>query len=218
MRLRILIILLQLTLTNAFGQIEVELYFKSICTDSIYKLSYSVFDLSSKEEYINSVDNKVDLPKAGTYHLFTSFVNGDFVHTFDPDIVFADGSKLVDTLLIPKIKFTTGAELHTKFWSYFNCDKPCNGRETDFYENGHKRFEGDFVDGKPKWIIEYRTDGTKKEESWYTPGNYFPNKLSEYNDKGLLTSYEIKEFKKRKTITLTYDSNDKLLLRQVQKH
>jgi len=218
MRLRLLIILLQLTLTNAFGQIDVELYFKSSCNDSIYKLSFNVIDLSANGQYINSVDNKVDLPKAGTYHLFTSFVKGDFVHIVDPDIVITDRSKQVDTLLMPKIKFTTGAELHTKFWSYFNCDKPCNDRETDFYENGNKRFEGDFMDGKPKWFVEYRADGTKKEESWYTVGNYFPDKLSQYNDKGQLTVYETKEFKKRKTITSTYDSNDKLLMRQVKKH
>ena len=218
MRLRILTILLSLTLTKSFGQIELELYFKSGCNDSIYKLSYEVIDLSTNGQYISSVDNRVELSKPGTYHLFTSFVKGDFVHIVDPDIVVIDMSKQVDTLLIPKIKFTTGAELHTKFWSYFNCDRPCNGREMDFYENGNKRFEGDFADGKPKWIVEYRPDGTKKEESWYTAGNYFPNKLSQYNDQGQLTAYEIKEFKKGKTITLTYDSNDKLLRRQVQKH
>ena len=219
MRLLTLIITLQLTVTSAIGQIEVELHFKNQCNDSIYSFSYGVYDINNfiKGEYINSVDSKVNLANSGTYHVFTSFVNGDIVHIFDPDIEIGESPKQIDTLIIPLIKFTTGAELHTKRWGYFNCDKPCNGKETDFYKNGNKRIEGEFIDGKPNWLVEYRIDGTKRTESWFNPGDYFPKRQNTYDDKGQLKEYEIKEFKKHKTITSTYDPNGKLLDRSVSK-
>jgi hypothetical protein len=219
MRLRTLIIILQLTVIKTFGQIEIKLYFKNQCNDSIYNLSYGVYDINNfvKGEYINSVDSKVTLLNSGTYHVFTSFVNGDIAHVFDPDIDIGDSSNQIDTLIIPRIKFTTGAELHTKRWGYYNCDKPCNGRETDFYKSGIKRLEGEFIDGKPNWLVEYRINGTKKNESWFAPGDYFPKRLNSYDDKGQLREYEIKEFKKHRTITSTYDPNGKLLDRSVRK-
>jgi len=216
MRLRILILLLfQLSLTKAFGQIELELYFKNNCNDSIYKLSYVMLDLSNYAQPIKSVENKILLPKRGSYYLFTYLVKGDFVHNVEQGIIINNSSNLVDTLLIPKLYFTTTSQSQDNFWGYINCDKLCNGLVTDYYENGNKRLTGDFVDGKPNWIAEYRMDGTKIKESWYTVGNKYPIKLCQYNDNGQLTTYEIKKFKKRKTITSTYNSFDKLIKRQI---
>ncbi len=61
-----------------------------------------------------------------------------------------------DTIRIPKILFAGGNELHSKRWTYLNCGKVCNGKETDFYENGNKRTEGTYENGKPIEIKEYR--------------------------------------------------------------
>jgi len=176
-----------------------------------------MLDISNYAQPIKSVENKIQLPKRGSYYLFTYFVKGDFVHNLEQGIVIKNSSNLVDTLLIPKLYLTTASQSQSQddFWGYINCDKLCNGLVTDYYENGNKRLTGDFVEGKPNWITEYRMDGTKIRESWYTVGNKFPNKLCRYNDNGQLTTYELKQFKKRKTITSTYDSTDKLIKRQI---
>lgn len=41
-----------------------------------------------------------------------------------------------DTIYIPKLLFASGNELHTQRWTYLNCEKVCDGIETDFYSNG----------------------------------------------------------------------------------
>src|SRR3954465_3261534 len=107
MRFRILIIISQLIVINAFAQIEVELYFKSACNDSIYKSEYSLLDKMGSGENINSSDGKATVPKASTYNAYISVMNGDFVHSFDYDLII--NASLIDTLLIPRITFTTGA-------------------------------------------------------------------------------------------------------------
>lgn len=217
MRLQTFILIFQLTQTNVFGQIEVDLFFKNSCNDSVYTLEYSLFDKLNRGEYINSSGGSVIVPAKSTYHLYVSEMDGDFVHSFDYDIIV--NGNLTDTLLIPNIKFTTGAALHSKFWSYFNCNRVCNGTEIDYYTNGNKRIEGEFISGKPKTIVEYREDGTKQYESWYKPGRFDFDRLNKFDNSGKLKEYQIKKFKSiKKTITLTYDSNDKLLDREVTKH
>ena len=49
-------------------------------------------------------------------------------------------------------------------WNYQCCDKPCEGYNVDYFDNGRKKVEGTFKMGIPiGQLIFYNPDGTKKE-------------------------------------------------------
>ena len=123
-----------------------------------------------------------------------------------------------DTIRIPKILFAGGNELHSKRWTYLNCGKVCNGKETDFYANGNKRTEGTYENGKPIEIKEYRKNGTLRAQYFYENLTLNYERVDYYDEKENLEEYEIYKNKKRKTIIKTFDRNGKLTNRKTEKH
>ena len=124
----------------------------------------------------------------------------------------------IDTIIIPKILFLFGNELHSKRWKYLNCEKPCNGIETDFYENGKKRIVGNFENGKPVEIKEYRENGTLVIQSFYENLTLKYNRINYYDHKERLVEYEIYENKRKKTIVKTFNKEGKLIRKETERH
>ncbi|MCL7754447.1 hypothetical protein [Polaribacter sp. Z022] len=124
----------------------------------------------------------------------------------------------IDTIIIPKILFSFGNELHSKRWKYLNCEKPCNGIETDFYENGKKRIVGNFENGKPLEIKEYRENGTLVIQTFYENLTLKYNRINYYDHKERLVEYEIYENKRKKTIVKTFSKDGKLIRKETEKH
>ncbi len=116
-----------------------------------------------------------------------------------------------DTIIIPRILLSTGNELHTKRWGYLNCNKLCNGIETDFYSNGNKRLEGNFINGKPKEIKFFRENGTIEKLEIYKLGSFDNNQLNYFDTAGNLLGFETFKRKKWKTIIRRFDKNGNLL-------
>jgi len=159
------------------------------------------------------------VPAAGLYHLTSNFVWGDnMVGMFDQTINITDSPKQVDTLDIPALKFTWDGVLHSKYWNYFKCDKLCDGLETDFYSNGRKRMEGEFKNGKPIHLTEYRDDGTKENEFWYQLVTNQYERVNYFNESGILETYELYQSSKRRTKKTTFMANGHRIGREVTKH
>jgi len=223
MRLLSIIIISLLSLTNIYGQIEIELYFKNSCDNSISKLDFELKNLNLVRDYLKpdiKAENGIAIvPGVGKYYLTSSLVWGDnMVGMFDQTIEITDSPKQIDTLYIPAIKFTWDGVLHSRYWNYFNCDKLCDGVETDLFPNGRKRFEGEFKEGKPIHLIEYRMDGTKETEFWYVQGTQLYKRVDYFDEFGKLDEYDIYKNEKHRTVKTTYTSKGKKAGREIIKH
>ena len=113
---------------------------------------------------------------------------------------------------------STGNELHTKRWGYLNCNKLCNGIETDLYSNGNKRLEGNFINGKPKEIKFFRENGIIEKQEIYKLGSFNHKQLNYYDITGKLVGYETFKNEKRKSIIRRFDENGKLLDKKILKN
>ncbi|SEL53467.1 hypothetical protein SAMN04487910_2745 [Aquimarina amphilecti] len=122
----------------------------------------------------------------------------------------------IDTIYIPKILFAGGNELHSQRWTYLNCEKVCNGIETDFYSNGNKRLEGKFENGKPKYIKYFRKDGIIENEELYKTGEFEPYRENDFDENGNLSEYITREKFKTKIVIKTFDKNDNLINKEIQ--
>jgi hypothetical protein len=217
MKQLIILILFTFSLTGLYGQAEVELYFQNDCDNSIKKLEFELLNLNDSNETIVSKNGIAVLKNTGSYLLTSYYAWGNLVGSFNHTIQIED-KRLADTLNIPRIKFTTESALHSRYWNYFNCDKLCDGLEKDFYPNGQKRLEGEFKNGKPSRLTEYRSDGTKETEFWYVAGTTLYTRVDYFDEAGKLDEFDKYKNGKRKTIKTTYTGGGKRSGREVIKH
>jgi hypothetical protein len=202
----------------SYGQIKVELFFNDNCTDSIIRLEYELNKIDSFENFYQSTNYKIIVPEKGRYFLSTGIEKGDLIGLFFTSIEIKDTIGFIDTLFIPMIRFTVEKALHSQYWNYFNCDKLCDGEEIDHYANGNIRLKGLFVEGKPGEISEYRENGTIETNEIYKLGFQDFKKIEYFDNNGLLEKYEIYKNRKRKTIIISFNSNDKVIEKKVNKH
>ena len=188
-------------------------------------ISFSCFSQNSGKENLNLVfydncSNKIIEPEFEilylthtNYNLITIFKEID-----DWTLQFSTTLKTKnDTIRIPKILFAGGNELHSKRWTYLNCEKVCDGKETDFYENGNKRTDGTYSNGKPIEIKEYRKNGTLRAQYFYENLTLNYERVDYYDENEDLEEYQTYENKKRKTIIKTFDKNGKLTDKETEK-
>ena len=123
----------------------------------------------------------------------------------------------IDTIYIPKILFAGGNELHSYRWTFLNCEKLCDGIETDFHSNGNKRLEGKFVNGKPTYIKYFRKNGILEREELFNTGEFEPYKENDFDEKGDLLEYKTREKCRKKIVIKTFDKNDNLINKEIQK-
>lgn len=188
-----------LFIQNLNAQTEVELVFWDSCENKILKTEYEVNSLNNPNEFYSSEGSKVILPKG---HYIVSFgkLDGDLIKSSSQRLEIIDSKKITDTLVLPKIVFTlrgleiidaekstdtTESALHSTNWDYYNCEKLCNGYQTDFYPNGSLRLDRVFKKGKPSEITHYREDGSKETKYYYKIGDmdYFKVERFDHNGK-----------------------------------
>ena len=188
-------------------------------------ISFSCFSQNSGKKNLNLVfyDNCSNQKIEPEYDIFSSKdLNYDYITVFkkvdDWVLQYTTSIKTVnDTIRIPKILFAGGNELHSQRWTYLNCDKVCNGNETDFYANGNKRTEGNYKNGKPIDIKEYWESGELRAHYFYDNLTLDYKKVNYYDENGNLEEYQLYENKKKKTIIKTFDKNGKLTETQTEK-
>ena len=215
----IITILSFLTAISLYGQIDIEIFFYDDCSRSVKQAEYILFNVETNELYESSYF-KVKIPSVGVYLLSTGIENEnkDFIGSFSKILNIKSTNELKDTLKIPKVKFTTENVLHSSYWDYFNCEKLCEGEETDFYENGNIRLKGQFKNGKPIEITEYRENGIKETTYWFKEGFMDYKKIEHFDNEGKLEEYEIHINRKTKTVKKVYNSLGKFLRKEITNH
>ncbi|PZX37816.1 hypothetical protein LX97_02911 [Nonlabens dokdonensis] len=189
-------------------------------------INFSCFSQNSAKEKLNLVfydacSNQIIEPEFEIFSM--SKLNYDHITVYkeidDWIVQYTTSIKTKnDTVRIPKILFAGGNELHSKRWTYLNCEKVCDGKETDFYVNGNKRTEGTYKNGKPIEIKEYRKNGTLRAQYFYENLTLNYNRVNYYDENSDLEEYQIYENKKKKTIIKTFDKSGKLTNRKTEKH
>ncbi|MBU3012305.1 hypothetical protein KO506_12890 [Polaribacter vadi] len=189
-------------------------------------ISFSSFSQNSGKENLNLVfyddcSNEIIEPEFDV--LYVSDLNYDLITVYKKidNWVLQYSTTLKtknDTIKIPKILFAGGNELHSRRWTYLNCEKVCDGKETDFYENGNKRTEGTYSNGKPIEIKEYRENGVLRAQYFYENLTLKYKRVDYYDENRNLEEYEIYKNKKRKTIIKTFDNNGNLTNKETEKY
>jgi hypothetical protein len=73
---------------------------------------------------------------------------------------FRESGYYCDTLIKNKINKCMELTSRPSFFGYCCCDTICNGYNVDYYKNGEKRIEGNFINGKPVGkLIFYNKNG-----------------------------------------------------------
>ncbi|WP_298507203.1 hypothetical protein [uncultured Maribacter sp.] len=198
-----------------------------IVLKSIFLLTvnFSCFSQNSGKENLNLVfydecSNKIIKPEYEVLKM--KELNYDYLTVFkkydDWTLQYSTSIKTKnDTIRIPKILFAGGSELHSRRWTYLNCEKVCDGKETDFYENGSKRTEGTYSNGKPIEIKEYREDGVLRAQYFYENLTLNYQRIDYYDENGDFEEYQIYKNKKRKTVIKTFDKSGKLTEKETEK-
>lgn len=177
--------------------------------NSIFLLIFSLssFSQNSESEKLNLVfysecsgkiitpEFDIDIvPESKNLKILTYYIERD--DWISQNTITIDLRK-TDTIKIPKILFGGGNELHSQSWTYLNCNKICEGKETDYYFNGNKRLEGIFENGKPSEIKFFRENGTLESQEIYKLGTLNKTRVNYFDEKGILTEYEIHKNRKK---------------------
>ena len=214
----ILILLLIICTNQIHSQIDVELYFFDECNNKIEKLNFELINLNNQKEYISS-NFKTSVDTIGNYFISSSLIDGDYRISINTSIKINNSIKFIDTISIPKIRFVTGSELHSKYWNYYNCDILCDGNIIDYYSNGNKSLEGVFKNGKPIEITYYSNEKEIIEsKETYEFGKLNIIKTEYFDNKGNLYEYQKIKWKKGKKTIQTFNSKHKLIRTEYEKY
>ena len=192
-----------------------------------FTLFFALSSFSQKKEsyqftFIDQCTSKAVKPEFSVDTLLNS--NYNFINVFLERkkglVSFYSGrfNSKVDTIYIPKLLFSSGSELHSERWYYYICDKIVSDKEVDYYSNGNKRIEGKFLNGKPIEIKEYRKSGILYSQTIYKKGLLKYERINYFDSKGLIYEYDIYKHRRRKTIIKRYNSNNKLVSKEIEIH
>jgi len=162
-----LIFIVLLVSFSCFGQAKFKLFGHSPCSNEVKEIKY--FGLRKGGDSFNTIDTSgiVLLKDTGVYILSYVLDKIDDSELGKKYYVKSTGD-LADTLRILKITPCIETSTRANFNGYCCCDKKCEGRQIDYYENGSKRIEGNFVEGKPVGkLIFYDSKGNVQEVHKY---------------------------------------------------
>ena len=117
-----------------------------------------------------------------------------------------------DTIVMSNFLFSVDKK--SKKGRFLNCGEPLQGLFSVYFQNGNKRFEGDFSNGNPTEIKSFRYDGTLDTHKYFVPGTIKASRINYFGKDGKVIKYETFKQKKRKTIIKTYDGANKIIARK----
>ena len=130
---------------------KVELIVKNICDNSTFKLND--FTLSRLSKNYIAKNGICYVPAKGLYKVERFGMN-----SFDTYQIDIKSENTIDTLIRYKIYIASRPGIPG--WPYYAfCGKPCDGKLTDYYENGNIRITGIFKNGHFKNLKQYNKEG-----------------------------------------------------------
>jgi hypothetical protein len=124
--------------------IEVKIYLLDSCKNSVKKLELFELKKNAQTFIFNSdIDSSLILKDTGIYYLQSQYVAGKV------ELKIFNYGQYTDTLVQSNVIeiFTIHQKPSKRDW--LCCDKKCNGFQIGYYQNGNKRVEGNFKEGKP---------------------------------------------------------------------
>jgi hypothetical protein len=197
MKLTILILLFS-TISGFSQEIKFNLFLKDSCSNKIESSFYYHLEKNGMEYNISDFDNgTIILPTKGEYKLIATEIGE--IHKIIIDKIINS-----DTLIKPRIeeyiiktnvsyKKGTSREQLKKLgiipnYKFMNCEKVCDGIETDYYSNGKIRLKAEFKNGlvigklkryyqngKIKEVSDYDNDGILTKSTLFTENGEIKN-------------------------------------------
>jgi hypothetical protein len=153
--------------------ITLKLFLSNPCADSVGVLSFYTLQKGSNKYYPTSNDGLTQLKDTGVYKL--SIIYFDDIM----DLELRNFGSITDTIKMYSIMKCEEPISHPSFIGYCCCDKKCDGKQVDYYQNGVKRLEGNFNEGKPVGkLIFYDQKGKIKEIHKYNKKGRFVKKIN----------------------------------------
>ncbi len=159
-----------------------------------------------------NIDYKLDTISNYVYKLTYSVTRGDWT---TGEVTILSAGSIINSVEIDKILLFENNTNPTEK-TYLNCEKICQGRETEYYPNGVLKKEGAFKNGIPEWIKFYYNNGKIQYHTTYENNTFHEKRTNHYDFKGQLNYYYIYERKANKLITKKFDKNGKLTFEEVE--
>ncbi|MDP4270234.1 MAG: hypothetical protein Q8909_08915 [Bacteroidota bacterium] len=135
---------------NVFGQVSIRFLIKDLCDDSLKTINWEIIDKLGNHKKADK-DGYFCLEKNDDYFVSSFYRRGEYVRMLN-FIYHVEGDRRLDSVItIPKIALFSESLISDEL--YINCNGPCNGICIDYYQNGQKRLEGNFSNGKPYGLL-----------------------------------------------------------------
>jgi len=202
---------------HAFGQNEVEIYFFDPCNNSIQRKSFEYSPLiEDAQVFFSRKGEKLVLEKGTYFTCIQREFNNRYGSTYGLFRVHGD-KKIIDTLRMSKITLTSDGTLHTTDYIYYNCYEICDGYQVEFDNFGVKKFEGNFIKGKPLYIKEYGEKGIIENHEIYDYPFWRLKRKDSYDSNGNLTGYETYDYSRKKFSKKYFNEKGKLIKKEFTK-
>lgn len=172
-----ILILLFSSFSGFSQEIKFNLFLKDSCSNEIERSTYYHLEKDGTEFNISGFDGAITLPTKGAYKLVATEIGE--IHKIVVDELINS-----DTLIKPRIdeyikrsniSFTKGTSKEElkklgiiPNYKFMNCEKICDGIETDYYSNGTIRLKAEFKNGLVIGELKrYYQSGKIKEISTY---------------------------------------------------
>lgn len=152
----------------SFGQVNFQLFAYDACSNEVRRINN--FGLKRGDRSFNHTDTcSLVLEDSGIYILSYVIERIDSSHLGKKYYIKSIGGDFSDTLRLLKIIPCIEPTTYPNFSGYCCCDEKCKGRQIDYYQNGNRRIEGNFVEGKPVGkLIFYHPNGSIQEVHKYS--------------------------------------------------
>lgn len=167
------VLIFSLLFSNLYSQTPVNFILEDACRENAKSVKWEVVD-DYGNKLIADKNGCFSLQSGKEYFVATEYYRGDLLKIIN-FTYSTNAEEKKDTIInIHQVdKFHKGNSVNFEE-GYFNCDKLCDGKIVDYYNNGGKRLKGVFKDGSPIGkLIYYKKDGSVC-------------RVEKYNKKGLL--------------------------------
>lgn len=202
--------------TQVYSQSAIQLAFFNSCSQKVEQHEFSIFSIQDLEP-VWSKDKVLSLKLDSTiFYLGEVWIprvsDDNFRHVFELGTLSED--QVTDTLEIPFLDMINIGSMHNQNWVYIDCSGIVDGNNEYYDKDGFIREGGVFENGKPIEISLYSSKGILSKKSFYSDV-LKETKVEFYDSSGQLDFYEMNIYKKRKSVTKKFNSNHRLIERDI---
>lgn len=147
--------------TGLFCQIRIDIYLFDHCLNTKSRLIGEIVDSIGETQQI-SKDTSSFVKAPGTYFIAGQYVRNGQFKLIPFDIKVGESNNVIQIEIYKLDKFFEYNSVLAPE-KYYYCDRLCEGKCLDYYENGQVRIYGTFKSGVPKRkIVYFNRDGSRE--------------------------------------------------------